>query len=226
MKKAFTLIELVFVIIVIGILSSLAMSNFNRPTLIEVANQLVSHIRYTQHLAMMDNKFDVNDPTWFKARWQIKFFNNAGSDNQWSYTIYSDWTLTHTGNPDKIEIARNPLDQSKYLTGGTSGTSLIAYSDSESTKELNIGHKYGIKDVEFRDGCRSNVRFIHFDSLGRPLNSFSSALPYEVESPGWHKLIDSACVIDLCLVDDCSLAMDDEKISIEIKAETGYVHIL
>ena len=57
-KKAFSLIELIFVIVIIGILSSVLVPRFDRPTLIEAAHQIISHIRYTQHLAMVDNKFD------------------------------------------------------------------------------------------------------------------------------------------------------------------------
>ena len=226
MKKAFTLIELVLVIVVVGVLSTMVSPNFQRNGLQEAANQLVSHIRYTQHLAMMDNKFDSNDANWFKGRWQIKFFNNTGTDNQWAYTIYSDWVGAHTGNPDKIEIAKNPLDQSRYLTGGTSGAGLITYNDAKSTKELNIGIKYGIKDVDFSSGCRSTVKYISFDSMGRPFNSFPASKPYELASAGWHKLLDTSCVIDLCLVDNCTSASSGDIISIEIKPETGYTHIL
>ena len=65
MKKAFTMLELVFVIVIIGILAVVAMPSFQRDTLQEAGNQIISHIRYTQHLAMMDDKFNPADATWF-----------------------------------------------------------------------------------------------------------------------------------------------------------------
>ena len=61
MKKAFTMLELVFVIVIVGILSYFVSSSFQRNPLREAADQVVSHIRYTQHLAMIDDKFDPND---------------------------------------------------------------------------------------------------------------------------------------------------------------------
>jgi prepilin-type N-terminal cleavage/methylation domain-containing protein len=69
-RTAFTMLELVFVIIVIGILAVLAMPNFNRQPLQEAAEQIASHIRYTQHLAMIDDKYD-NNVTWFQGKWAI-----------------------------------------------------------------------------------------------------------------------------------------------------------
>ncbi len=220
-KKAFTLIELIFVIIVAGILAAEMIPRFTRDNLQEAADQVISNLRYTKHLAMVDNKFSTTDSIWFKSRWQMKFSKNTGSDNKWSYTVFSDWIGGHTGNPDKTEIAKNPLDNNRYLTGGTSGTNLIKYTDSNATKELNIGNEYGIKDVKFSGGCNSNVKYISFDYLGRPFNSFPANLPYEMPSSGYHKLITSTCKITLCTDTGCG-----DKITIAIEPETGYIHII
>ena len=56
-KKAFTMLELVFVIVVSGILAATFIPRFDRDNLQEAADQVISHIRYTQHLAMVDDKF-------------------------------------------------------------------------------------------------------------------------------------------------------------------------
>ena len=218
MKKAFTMIELVFVIVLVGILSAMIAPNFQRNSVREAADQLISHIRYTQHLAMMDDKFNPNDSKWFKGRWQLHFYQNLGSDNQWSYTIFADWKGTHSGNPDNGEIAINPLDPTKFLTGGTSGTALTQYGEAEATNELNIGHKYGITTVQFGGGCRSTVKYLNFDYLGRPSNSFPNSLSYELPSSGYHKLLTSACNI--------LLSDGTTNITIAIEPETGYAHIL
>ena len=61
MKKAFTMLELVFVLVVIGILAAVMIPNMQSTALREAAIQVVSHIRYTQHLAMIDDKFDTTD---------------------------------------------------------------------------------------------------------------------------------------------------------------------
>ena len=66
MKKAFTMVELVFVIILVGILSFFISERLQRNTLQEAADQVISHIRYTQHLAMMDEKFTSTESDWYK----------------------------------------------------------------------------------------------------------------------------------------------------------------
>ncbi len=234
MKKAFTLIELVFVVMIIGILSSLAISSFNRPTLIEAANQVVSHIRYTQHLAMMDNKFDATKPnTWFQGRWQIRFFENlsfsslAPNKNYskiWSYTIFSD-KPNYTHNPDISEMARNPLNRSQFLSGGFNN--VLHIEDERSMKEMRLGQKYGIKDIRFSNGCRGGIEHLQFDHLGRPFNNYiTSGISYGVMHSTYPRLIRKSCKIDLCIIDDCDIANTEELITIAIEPETGYVHIL
>jgi prepilin-type N-terminal cleavage/methylation domain-containing protein len=79
-RYAFTLLELVFVLIVIGILAVLAMPNFRGNPLQDAAEQVAGHIRYTQHLAMVDDKFDDKNATWYVGRWTINMCNT-------SYTI-------------------------------------------------------------------------------------------------------------------------------------------
>lgn len=102
MKRfAFTMLELVFVIIVIGILAVLAMPNFNRHPLQEAAEQLANHIRYTQHLAMVDDKFDPADANWWKRKWQLKITGT-------SYAVFSD-SVTINGTVDAGEAAIDPL---------------------------------------------------------------------------------------------------------------------
>ncbi len=141
MKKAFTMIELVFVIVIVGIISAMIAPNFQGNSLRQAADQVISHIRYTQHLAMMDNKFDPNDTTWFKERWQLFFSKTtSGSNNLWTYSIFSD--NNHDGNPNEVELASNPLDSTKRLTGGYSGT--VEYDEPEATKKC-----YWVKNMEY-----------------------------------------------------------------------------
>ena len=61
MKKAFTMLELVFVIVVAGIIAAVVIPNTKTNPAQEAAIQLLSHIRYTQHLAMVDDKYDSTE---------------------------------------------------------------------------------------------------------------------------------------------------------------------
>jgi prepilin-type N-terminal cleavage/methylation domain-containing protein len=99
MKKAFTMLELVFVIVVIGVLAAAIIPRMDRDNVAEATIQLQSHIRYTQHLAMVDDKYDATDDTWFRNRWQIRLNTNG-------YSVVSD---------NNIAFARDPQNSAALL---------------------------------------------------------------------------------------------------------------
>lgn len=224
MKKAFTMIELVFVIVVIGILLAIIIPRIHTDKLNEAGVQVLGHIRYTQHLAMIDDKYDPNDSSWFQRRWRIAFHKGIGTNNQWSYTVFADVLGTASGNPEPSEIAINPLNQDKRLTGGFSSSSptLINTGDPEATEEMNLGIKYGILDIKLSSAC-STGQTIGFDHLGRPLRG---TLKDFGASYTTNSLVSNGCVVRICSVANCDSATADEKIEIAIEAETGYAHIL
>jgi len=218
LKKAFTLLELVFVIAVVGILAAIIIPNTSTNPLREAAIQLVSHIRYTQHLAMVDDKFDLNNAKWFQGRWQIKFSKTGGSDDKWAYAIFSD-AGAYNGWPNVNETAVNPLDSGKKLTGGYSAGS-IAYNDADASNKLNLGHSYGVESIDMIGGCNitnDSLKRIAFDHQGRPI---AGALHYIGMTSAYKdiKLIQSTCKI--------VLKNFDGNVTIAVEPETGYAHIL
>jgi len=230
MKKAFTMMELIFVLIVIGILVAVIMPEMKSNKLREAAIQVVSHIRYTQHLAMVDDKFDSSNPNWYKERWRIRFkeellYSNlspAGTYPKiWAYSIFGD--TSHDRNPNLSEMARNPLNINQYMSGGYNDT--LHLNDARSMKEMRLGPSYGINNILFSGGCRSNITYIYFDHLGRPSNSIIKNAPYESATTGWHKLLTSECKISLCK-GSCTGTSSDTEVIISIHPETGYVEIL
>jgi type II secretory pathway pseudopilin PulG len=235
MKKSFTLLEVIFVIVVIGILSSMIIPRVGSDKLNEAASQLVSHIRYTQHLAMINDKYDVNQLNgskviWFEKRWRLKFSKSQDTEEKYSYTIFDDRLQTATGNPDAAEVAVNPLNRSKKLTGGAASATMIHTGDPQATNEMNIGKEYGILDVDFASECRTaNVnKVITFDHLGRPIRGATSDMssPYSSSTNSNNILISQRCIIDLCTVSDCNSANSAQKITIAIEPETGYSCVL
>lgn len=127
MKKAFTMIELVFVIVVIGILAAVIIPNTRTNPLYEAATQLVSHIRYTQHLGMVDDKFDSGNANWHRNRWQIRFTGNQ-------YSIATNGNTVFAKNPlNATDLNATDL-MAKYSTAVTftdscAGTNIILSFD-------------------------------------------------------------------------------------------------
>jgi len=218
MKKAFTLLELVFIIIIVGIITTIMISD-SKPTKIqEAATQLLSDIRYTQHLAMIDDKFNSGDSVWYRKRWQLIFQTSAThTDSKLVYSIFSD-SGTNTSNvlPNNSELAIDPSNHSGYLSGGTQS---LYSTDNRANKKMNLGLSYDIVSYSLKGGCRNSR--LSFDNLGRPISgtlgkyTSSYKISTTTSSP---KLINKLCVITLN-------SLNEGSISIHIEPETGYTYI-
>jgi len=219
-RLALTMIELLFVIIVIGILSAIAITNTKTNPLQEAAIQLISDIRYTQHLAITNDTYGSDDINWYKKRWQLNFAKAKASNDAVAYSIFSDTAGSSTGDIQMSELARNPNNSAQVMTGGTSNgplaSNLLNYNHSSfvGMKRLNLGMTYGITNVSLSKGCdRSRISF---DYLGRPLRGDQSTMtgPYSAST---QRLITSKCLI--------TLSNEDDSIYITIAPETGYACI-
>ena len=210
LKNAFTMLELVFVIIVIGVLAAIVVPSSSRSPLTEATTQLASHIRYVQHLAMIDDKYNAKDEKWALGRWQIVFNKGANANNKQAYTVYSD-SSTYTGDPNKNEIAINPENNNQIMSGGHSGSNSlnIKHEDFMGMKKLNLGMSYGVTDVSLSNGCSGS--HIMFDSMGRVIDGKHTS------TTNTHQLISSDCNV--------TLTSGSEKSVITIKPETGFITI-
>ncbi len=202
MKKraGFSMIELVFAIVVVGILASQAIPRMERDRQIEAIDNILASIRYTQQLALVDDKTDPSDSDWQKKLWSIRFANINSSDAY--YVIGSD--KNEDGSISKDESA---LDESngKYFYRSNP----IADDESPNT---SIGKKFGINNITFAGGC-ANVTHIAFDRLGRPHVGISSA---KNDYRSYMK-------------DDCNITFKYQDstpgFTVTIDAETGYAYI-
>ncbi|MDD2369628.1 MAG: hypothetical protein PHQ90_10025 [Sulfuricurvum sp.] len=200
MKRfAFTMMELIFVLIVIGILTVLAMPSFNRDPLAEATEQLANHIRYTQHLAMVDDRFDPANPQWYSEMWTLDI-QQVGTD--WIYEVFSD-LAPYNGNPTAAEEATDPLTGSKF-----------GNNDINTT---NLTKAYGVQNIVLAGGNDNKgtgvgTRRVTFDNLGRPYRRASSAA-----NDNWRDyLITSNMTITLT-------GQDERQAVITVIPETGYV---
>lgn len=180
MKKAFTLLELVFVIILIGILASIFWSKNYSNKAGEAAAQIISHIRYTQHLALSDDKFDANDANWYKKLWRIGFNNNAqcseSGKNEWCYAVYNNisGTFSEAGQPNGVnEAAPNPALPGKYLSAKYPGFA------SNYSKNMNLTQTFKITNIDFKEFASNGIQGIIFDELGRAYPRGEWAMPYD-----------------------------------------------
>ena len=225
MKKAFTLVELVFVVVVIGILAFSLWPKKQPIQALAAARQIVAHIRYTQHLALNDDKFATHTDTggtssiakdWYKRLWRITFSDiKADKDCKiggWRYAVYQNIAgdLSDKGQPNgTIEAARNPAQAGKVLSACYSGLS------TNTSDELNLSQTYKIKNIDFSEfATDSRIQGIIFDELGRAYPRGDWAVPYDV-SRNFSQGGGSFGRIKLS-------AKDRSKANILVFAETGY----
>ena len=204
-KNAFTMIELVFVIVVIGIITAAMLPRIDRDNVYEAAQQVISHIKYTQHLAMIDNKFDdrdINLPNpgdgWFQEMWQIRF-QDCNGNTEHAYSIYSD--EDHDAAIDATEAALDPLSKKRI-----DATACVAGPNQDPNVVLS--NKYDIDTVILAGPCFATNNYIAFDHLGRPHINVANTV----------NVAQAACTI--------TLASNAENLTISVEPETGYACII
>lgn len=227
MKKAFTMIELVIVIVVIGIIAMVTIPKYDQNRVLIAAQQIASHIRYAQHLAMIDNRTnliakpaprpatDPNGDQWWRERWTIAFTQNTNG-GRWGYSIYSDFSRNGSLNSPN-EVAPDPQNPNRLLTA----SNIVAIPANRINNKLNIGKTYGIKNVTFIGGCAQNGnQAISFDEKGRPFLNASTVVVGARANPSVGR-ITATCQINIGDGDTDETSTNVATICIE--AETGYV---
>lgn len=233
-KKAFTVLELLFIVVIMGVLSMVASPYFREDKLALATYQTLEHIRYTQHLAMINHRFDPKDANYkinpgnkdsnnhgkyFRSRWQIRFVNQAGTPMIIGYSVYAD--IDRRGNidgsaatPTHIEAARNPID----------GLLLHNYATcARCSPDTNLYAKFDISDINLSGGC-SVVGFttvnngkrgtIAFDEKGVPYYGISN----NTQNNPYQYLLRSNCIVMLT-------SKDGRRATISVYPYTGYAEI-
>ena len=209
-NRAFTMIELVLVVVVIGILAALAIPRLDRDLKEEAQTNILNAIRYTQHLALMDDKHIFNNPKWQKRYWQIAFGDCGGG--HYFYKIGSDDNMNGNGQFSKTEAAIDGATLLPYFWAA--GTNCDDGGDDTVSPDIFITKKYGINSISFSGGC-AGAQYIGFDNLGRPHVHFGRS-----DSPDQSSYMKSDCNITFSF-EDSTIA----PFTITITKETGYAYV-
>ena len=217
-NSAFTLLELVFVILVLGILTALAIPRIDRDLRQEAADNILSAIRYARHMALMDNVTDPRHGDWQQAFWRFGIRTCLSAEGDVFYYVGSD--EDRGGNIANSEAAIDPLNGKIML--GAAGTSCASGSNNGASPNIFITKKYGIKDTNMFSNCGNASsgagRYIGFDHLGRPHTGFAG----ETNTvPNYSTIMTSNC--------DLTFEFEDSTIDdlvIRIEKGTGHTYIV
>lgn len=228
LTHAFTLIEIVFVLLIGGIIAYMSFSNVAPDPLRVVSNQIIRHINYARHLAIKEEKFDpqehyyANSPQsdtkyngfFFRSYWSFRFANNGSTGVGWAYAVYSD--TDRNSNIDMVnhtEATTDPLSQ-KYLDYGQN------YTDATKINEqTRIEQKYGINSVTFTN-CQNttsdSINF-RFNNLGQVFVKTYRPSQGTNYSPYQSRLMQD-CLITLTHI-------SGRKATITLTPETGFSYL-
>lgn len=237
-KKAFTIIELIFIIILIGIMSAVATSYFRDDKLALATYQVLEHIRYTQHLAISEHQFDpkdasfkstsgyllANEGMYYRGWWQIRFVKQMnGIPPVVGYSIYAD--TDRQGNIDLVNLKNPAINPSNGFLMTTVLRKPFLDPESEDnnvSREMNMLSVYSVTDIVFSNGCQpsgftnvgDDVGAIIFDEKGRPYYGIANNAqknPYQYR-----------------LTTDCNITLtqDAKQAIITVHPETGYAEIM
>jgi len=215
LNSAFTMLELVFVIVVIGLLVALALPRVERDIRQEAADNILSAIRHTQSLALIDNKHRFDSEDWMQHLWLIRFESYGGDI---IYKIGTD--MDEDGNIDKSEAAVDPLTGKYFYT--TDNT-----IDGDESERVFLGLKYGITSVTF-NGCQgsqaTSALHIAFDNRGRPHRGILDTSSSAGGSAGASNDMATYVKNGQCEITFTSSSFDTD-LKIIILEETGYAYI-
>ncbi len=221
MKKhnAFTMIELIVVIVVLGILAAYSIPRIKRDTRAEAIEHMLTMIRYTQNLALHDSKHKRDDSKWQRGYWRLKI--NQCYNGGLYYIIGTDDDVN--GGIDRYEAAIDPSNgkQTFWISLKPCPKNSTDALNRDVSPNIFITQRYGINKVSFKckrykDSAKyTTVKHIGFDDFGRPYVSNT-----DVNTPA-HKGV---------AVDDCSIKFEFEDSSIDsfkiiIPNETGFAYL-
>lgn len=168
MKSAFTLLELIFVLIILSLIFAISYFHFQPDYLRFGAEQILNDLKYTRHLALMQNSFrakdlDIFKAPFFKRRWQLYFIRSKDFTNKsLTYGVFLDKNGDGNANIGRKnsnkskEIAQDLLNPNKLMISGQSG--VLDQNDPRSNSTYDLQKKYAIIKLEFFGSCQNSTR--------------------------------------------------------------------
>ncbi len=204
-KRSFSLIELLFIIVIISIVSLAFFPKHIKSDLPQAANKIIIHLKNTRYQAMIDNKFNHDDEFWFRERWTLKFQNCQKSIGGLYYVVYSD--SNHGGHINKSETLKDPLTQ-KWLY-----SNYDCDASSNESKDILLTKEYGVTKVDISCNNTSTIGQLSFGYDGQVYTKLGTK-----RNDTYKYMLTETCNITL-------YDKSNKKVTILIEPNTGYIRL-
>lgn len=201
--KAFSLIELIFVVSIISLITYITLPKTQTNDLELITSRMVLYLKQTRHQAFIEDNYDHNDELWHKKRWSMKFLNCNKNVGGIYYIIYSD--RNKTGQIKKEHTLKDPLTKKHLYSFHT------CKETKDSSKYVLLTKEFGINNIKLSCNSTNSLGQISFGSDGRVYSKLSNKrnhhFDFEIKKP---------CILTLFHKDGTSK-------SISIESKTGYI---
>lgn len=205
-KKAFFLIELIFIILLISFFSYIILPKKIEPEFNTAIDRLVIYLNQTKLQALVDDKFSISNPLWHKQRWTLKFFNCRESVGGIYYSIYSDTNMK--GHVNAKETLKDPLTK-KYIY-----SSNFCQENSSNSQYVLLTKKFGVKSINMSCNETSSLGQISFGNDGNIYTRLSSN-----DNDSDTYLLKNDCFLEF-------KSKNNQTKTIKIHAKTGFIEKL
>ena len=204
MKKAFSLLEVLLIILLLGFLYTAFIPKTQVNKIDEVANRLVLYLKQTRYKALINDKFDLNDEYWHKKRWTLKFFNCRKNVGGIYYSIYSDKNTS--GHPSIEDSLKDSLNlKNIYSTN-------YCKENKNNSKYVLITKNFNIDSVRVSCNKTNSLGQLSFGSDGKIYSKLSN-IPNDNSS---YEIMNK-CKIKL-------IHTSGEERTIILESKTGYIY--
>lgn len=205
-KKAFFLIELIFVVLLISFFSYILLPKKNEPEFSTAIERLVIYLNQTKLQALIDNKYNSSNPLWHKRRWTLKFLNCRDSVGGIYYSIYSDINMKGHGNAQ--ESLKDPLTKKNIYSSNS------CQENSSNSEFVLLTKKFGIESINISCNDTSSLGQISFGNDGNVYTRLSN-----IDNDSYSYLLKNDCFIEF-------KSKNNQTKIIKIHAKTGFVEKL
>lgn len=204
MKKAFSLLEVLLVISLLGFLYTAFTPKTKINKIYEVTNRLILYLKQTRYQALINDKHNNENEYWHKKRWTLKFFRCRKDVGGIYYSIYSD--NNSSGHPSIEDSLKDSLNQKNIYSTN------YCKENINNSKYVLITKNFDIEEVKISCNETTSLGQLSFGTDGKVYSKLSN-IPNDSSSYE----IDDMCTIEL-------IDILGEKRNIIVENNTGYIY--
>lgn len=165
-KKAFSLLELIFIIFILILVGSFFTYKITDNSLDNATTRLLLYLKQTRYQSLVDDKYENKSSLWHKKRWTLKFFRCDKNVGGIYYSIYSD--TNQKGHVNLNEALIDPLTNKRIHSNNKCN-----YSNNTS-KYVLLTKEFNIKKVFVSCNSTNSLGQISFANDGKVYTKLSS----------------------------------------------------